>query len=112
MKPEWMENEEQRITDLCKWGQKYGLNGFVRMQINFEVMICNFTSHMEVVSFLNLESPRFVTGPPIDWPENPTSGERSCPCFDIGLIYSYIKCSKCNILLHGVRFIQESHGRI
>jgi hypothetical protein len=30
MKPEWVDNEEQRIKDLCKWGQKYGVNGFVR----------------------------------------------------------------------------------
>ncbi|KAG2063408.1 hypothetical protein BDR04DRAFT_1038065 [Suillus decipiens] len=75
MKPEWMENEEQRITDLCKWGQKYGLNGFVRF-VRFwdvEVMICDFTSHMEVVSFLNLESTRFKHSPPTDLPEDPTT---------------------------------------
>jgi hypothetical protein len=30
MKPEWVRNEKQRIMDLCKWGQKYGINGFVR----------------------------------------------------------------------------------
>jgi hypothetical protein len=30
MKPEWIRNEQQRITDLCEWGQKYGVNGFVR----------------------------------------------------------------------------------
>ncbi|KAG2050765.1 hypothetical protein BDR06DRAFT_959941 [Suillus hirtellus] len=51
MKPEWVWNEERRIKDLCKWGEKYGGNGFVS-----EIMICNFTSHMEIISFLNLES--------------------------------------------------------
>jgi len=30
MKPEWALNEYQRIEDLCNWGQKYGVNGFVR----------------------------------------------------------------------------------
>jgi hypothetical protein len=30
MKPEWVDNEKQRIMDLCKWGEKYGVNGFVR----------------------------------------------------------------------------------
>ena len=30
MKPEWINNDRQRIQDLCKWGQKYGVNGFVR----------------------------------------------------------------------------------
>jgi hypothetical protein len=64
MKPEWVRNEKQRIMDLCKWGQKYGINGFVRMEMNFEVMICDFTSHMEVVSFLNLESIRISFGLP------------------------------------------------
>ncbi|KAG1723583.1 hypothetical protein EDB19DRAFT_1952088 [Suillus lakei] len=68
MKPEWLTNEEQRIKDLCKWGQKYGVNGFVS-----EIMVCDFTSHMEVVSFLNLESPRFVVGPPTDLPEDPNT---------------------------------------
>ncbi|KAG2150644.1 uncharacterized protein EDB93DRAFT_1084016 [Suillus bovinus] len=79
MKPEWVLNEKQRIKDLCKWGQKYGLNGFVRMEMNFEIMICNFTSHMEVVSFLNLESTRIGSGPPTDLPEDPNTGERPCP---------------------------------
>ncbi|KAG1831859.1 hypothetical protein EV424DRAFT_1371231, partial [Suillus variegatus] len=64
MKPEWVWNEERRIKDLCKWGQKHGVNGFVRMQMNFEIMICNFTSHMEVISFSNLESIRIG----MDWP--------------------------------------------
>ncbi|KAG1831862.1 hypothetical protein EV424DRAFT_1641066 [Suillus variegatus] len=69
MKPEWVWNERQRIRDLCKWGQKHGVNGFVRMEMNFEIMICNFTSHMEVVSFLNIETTRFYiegdTGLPV-----------------------------------------------
>jgi len=32
MKPEWADvvSEERRIKDLCKWGQKYDVNGFVR----------------------------------------------------------------------------------
>ncbi|KAG2157020.1 hypothetical protein DEU56DRAFT_920690 [Suillus clintonianus] len=73
MKPEWLHNEEQRIKDLCKWGQKYGVNGFVRMEMNFEIMVCDFTSHMEVVSFLNLESPRLGKRSPTDLPQDPTT---------------------------------------
>ncbi|KAG1789408.1 uncharacterized protein HD556DRAFT_1398031 [Suillus plorans] len=41
MKPEWVKNEEQRIKDLCKRGQKYGMNGFVRMQVNLCELICS-----------------------------------------------------------------------
>ncbi|KAG1837051.1 hypothetical protein DFJ58DRAFT_734593 [Suillus subalutaceus] len=70
MKPEWVANEEQRIMDLCKWGQRYGVNGFVRMEMNFEVMICDFTSHTEVASFLNLENTRLIPGAPTDPPED------------------------------------------
>ncbi|KAG1865227.1 hypothetical protein C8R48DRAFT_188660 [Suillus tomentosus] len=70
MKPERVWNEEQRIKDLCKWGEKYGVNGFVRMEMNFEIMICNFTSHMEVVSLLKLESTR-ISAHPLDPPEDP-----------------------------------------
>ncbi|KAG1903005.1 uncharacterized protein F5891DRAFT_111912 [Suillus fuscotomentosus] len=73
MKPEWVWNEKQRIKDLCKWGQKYGLNGFVRMEVNFEIMICDFTSHMEVVSFLNMESIRYRKRSPTAMPEDPTT---------------------------------------
>ncbi len=28
--PEWMFNEVRRLSDLCAWGQKFGLDGFVR----------------------------------------------------------------------------------
>src|ERR1700710_2476974 len=30
MKPDWLLNDPQRIYDLCEWGLKYGVNGFVR----------------------------------------------------------------------------------
>ncbi|KAG1901130.1 uncharacterized protein F5891DRAFT_951193, partial [Suillus fuscotomentosus] len=30
MKSEWVRSGERRIKDLCKWGQKHGMNGFVR----------------------------------------------------------------------------------
>ncbi|KAG1756847.1 uncharacterized protein EDB91DRAFT_1325751 [Suillus paluster] len=70
MKPEWVDNEWLRIKDLCKWGQKYGVNGFVRMEGNVEIMVCDFTSHMEIISFLNLETLRASDGPVTDLPED------------------------------------------
>ncbi|OAX32761.1 hypothetical protein K503DRAFT_776317 [Rhizopogon vinicolor AM-OR11-026] len=73
MRPEWVDNEEQRIQDLCKWGLQNGINGLVRMEVNFEIMICNFTSHMEVISFSNLDSPRLKIGNVTDLPEDPNS---------------------------------------
>ncbi|KAG2061572.1 hypothetical protein BDR06DRAFT_979025 [Suillus hirtellus] len=73
MKREWVKNEEQRIKDLCKWGQKYGVNGFVS---HSESMMCNFGSHIEVASFLNLESTRLSGGNP-ELPEDPNTMHRA-----------------------------------
>ncbi|KIJ12851.1 hypothetical protein PAXINDRAFT_171017 [Paxillus involutus ATCC 200175] len=57
-RPWWIYEEIQRIQDLCAWGQDYGVDGFVRMEMDFELMLCNFTSGVRVVSSLNLASVR------------------------------------------------------
>jgi len=46
--------ERVRIKALCDWGRPFGLDGFVRMEFHFEVMICDVLDAMEVVTFLNL----------------------------------------------------------
>ncbi|KAI9568289.1 hypothetical protein HD554DRAFT_2022667 [Boletus coccyginus] len=58
-----MNDDDQRIQDLCKWGKKFGVDGFVRMEMSFEVMLCDFTSGVSVVSVANLVNRGFV--PPI-----------------------------------------------
>ncbi|KAG6328520.1 hypothetical protein ID866_10569, partial [Astraeus odoratus] len=50
--PERTFMEIQRINALCQWGEQYGLDGFVS-----EVMLCNFTSGVRVVSFSKLANP-------------------------------------------------------
>ncbi|KAG1756855.1 uncharacterized protein EDB91DRAFT_39439 [Suillus paluster] len=55
-KPDWWMNEVQRIEDLCKWGAPYAVDGYVRMEMDFEVMLCDFTAGVEVVSWSNLAS--------------------------------------------------------
>ncbi|KAG6380159.1 hypothetical protein JVT61DRAFT_8248 [Boletus reticuloceps] len=47
----------QRIEDICKWGGKYKVDAFVRMQMDFEVMLCDPTSGVRVISSSNLVSP-------------------------------------------------------
>ncbi|KAI9459918.1 hypothetical protein BJY52DRAFT_1364860 [Lactarius psammicola] len=65
-------SEIERIEALCDWGKPFGLDGFVRMEFHFEVMICDFLGPMEVVSFLDLipqnrtSVPRHLPGVP--WP--------------------------------------------
>ncbi|KAF8556590.1 hypothetical protein OG21DRAFT_1495412 [Imleria badia] len=58
-----MKEEMRRIKDFCKWGKKYGLDAFVRMQIDFEVMLCDLTSGVRVISSSNLVSRM------IQWPQ-------------------------------------------
>ncbi|KAG2153939.1 hypothetical protein DEU56DRAFT_429701 [Suillus clintonianus] len=57
-RPERFFDESDRIQGLCKWGKEFGIDGFVRMEMDFEVMLCDFTAGVEVVSFLHLPLPR------------------------------------------------------
>ncbi|CAE7107766.1 unnamed protein product [Rhizoctonia solani] len=59
-------DELRRIVDLCKWGEPLGIDGYVRMEISFEVMYCNFNQGMEVVSSLRIlpVEPDSIPGPP------------------------------------------------
>ncbi|CAE7141515.1 unnamed protein product [Rhizoctonia solani] len=47
-------DEQRRIVDLCKWGEPLGIDGYVRMEMSFEVMYCNFYQGIEVVSSLHI----------------------------------------------------------
>ncbi|EFI27973.1 hypothetical protein CC1G_14465 [Coprinopsis cinerea okayama7 len=47
-------DEKSRIEGLCEWGRKYGLDGFLRMEPDFEVMVCDFTDALQVASASNL----------------------------------------------------------
>ncbi|KDQ51681.1 hypothetical protein JAAARDRAFT_502062 [Jaapia argillacea MUCL 33604] len=46
--------EMDRMEALCEWGGETGVDGFVRFEIAFEIMLCSFTAGVEVVSFLDL----------------------------------------------------------
>ncbi|KAG6326224.1 hypothetical protein ID866_12865, partial [Astraeus odoratus] len=59
--PERTTMEIERINALCQWGEQYGLDGFVS-----EVMLCNFTSGVRVVSFSKLANPDPYKLPPQD----------------------------------------------
>ncbi|OAX31315.1 hypothetical protein K503DRAFT_813853 [Rhizopogon vinicolor AM-OR11-026] len=83
MEPERVDNEAQCIQNLCKWGLKNGVNGLVS-----EIMIYNFTSHMDVISFSNLDSPRLVVDNPTT--EDPNICERHRPCFSLYLMSDII----------------------
>ncbi|KAF5340185.1 hypothetical protein D9758_014985 [Tetrapyrgos nigripes] len=48
--------EVERLRRLCQWVEEQGLgvDGFVRMEMDFEVMLCDMSSGMDVLSFVNL----------------------------------------------------------
>ncbi|KAG1870642.1 hypothetical protein DFJ58DRAFT_20379 [Suillus subalutaceus] len=54
VQPERVFDEKSRIKDLCRWGKEFGIDGFVRMEMDFEIMLCDFTAGVEVVSFLHV----------------------------------------------------------
>jgi hypothetical protein len=52
------------------------LDRFFLTMVFSEIMICDFTSHMEVVSFSNLDTPRIGARSPTGLPEDQYSGEQ------------------------------------
>jgi len=46
--------ERKRINVLCAWGRDFGIDGFVRMQWQFEIMYCNFTDGLKVAEVIDL----------------------------------------------------------
>ncbi|VDB86990.1 unnamed protein product [Peniophora sp. CBMAI 1063] len=44
------EDEDERIETLCKWARQRSLDGFVRMEIDFEVMYCDMTNGLKLIS--------------------------------------------------------------
>ncbi|KAG1727699.1 hypothetical protein EDB19DRAFT_1857468 [Suillus lakei] len=57
-RPERFFDESDRIDDLCTWGKGFGIDGFARMEMDFEVMLCDFAAGVEIVSFLHLILPK------------------------------------------------------
>ncbi|KAF7360878.1 hypothetical protein MSAN_01117500 [Mycena sanguinolenta] len=45
----WVD-ERERLDDLCAWGNDFGLDGFVRMEMDFEIMLCDFSQGVELIS--------------------------------------------------------------
>ncbi|KZT01204.1 uncharacterized protein LAESUDRAFT_489044 [Laetiporus sulphureus 93-53] len=59
-----MFGERELIVEACKWGEEYGIDGFVRMEINFEIMYCNFSRGLELVSAINIINRGGIGGGP------------------------------------------------
>ncbi|KAI0033093.1 hypothetical protein K488DRAFT_85248 [Vararia minispora EC-137] len=54
LKPDKDFDEAERIKALCEWAGLYGLDGFVRMEYDFELLSCNISSGIEFTSSLDV----------------------------------------------------------
>ncbi|KZT56785.1 hypothetical protein CALCODRAFT_435231, partial [Calocera cornea HHB12733] len=54
-----------RICQLCDWAKKHNVDGFVRMEFDFEIMYCEFSDGLELVS--NLDVVSCASDPPPGW---------------------------------------------
>ncbi|KAF8259925.1 hypothetical protein EI94DRAFT_1750092 [Lactarius quietus] len=88
-RPDKYYSEWERIETLCDWGRPLGLDGFIRLEFHFEVMLCNFLDAMEVVSLLEVipqnrtsiprQLPEFPYKRPLPGPPRLPSGWRGSP---------------------------------
>ncbi|CAI4064280.1 hypothetical protein SUVZ_08G0010 [Saccharomyces uvarum] len=58
------DDENERMAErlyaarICKWGKPFGLDGIIRVEVGFEVVLCDFSSdNVELVSMLDMVHP-------------------------------------------------------
>ncbi|EDO19413.1 hypothetical protein Kpol_1002p60 [Vanderwaltozyma polyspora DSM 70294] len=57
--------ERLYASRICKWGKQFGLDGIIRVEIGFEVVLCDFfTDSIELVSNITMEAPGTLLGLP------------------------------------------------
>ncbi|KAH9056821.1 hypothetical protein EDB87DRAFT_1686835 [Lactarius vividus] len=99
-RPDKYFSEFERIEGLCDWGRPLGLDGFVRMEFNFEAMVCDLDL-LEVVSFVDLIPLNPTTVParlpgipfPITWtdpPRLPSGWRGTPPTFRRGIVEAFL----------------------
>ncbi|KIM28436.1 hypothetical protein M408DRAFT_329495 [Serendipita vermifera MAFF 305830] len=57
IRPDKIMAEWERIRELCKWGRQYNLDGIVRMEPGFEVMLCDFNKKIKLISSIHIMAP-------------------------------------------------------
>lgn len=69
-------NERQAAKKICDWGKQFGLQGIVRLEIGFEVIICDFHKDFELVSNITLNNVTDLLGFPDETPTPLTDLEK------------------------------------
>lgn len=49
-------NQYKTTPVICEWGRPFGLQGIVRLEIGFEVIICDFQRDLELISNITLSN--------------------------------------------------------
>lgn len=72
-------NEYEAAEKICKWGESFGLQGVIRLEVGFEIIICNFSDSIELVSNVTLNNVTNLLNFPNELPEprNNLEKERS-----------------------------------
>ncbi|KAH9839790.1 uncharacterized protein C8Q71DRAFT_855099 [Rhodofomes roseus] len=50
-------HELDRLVDGCTWAKQYGMDGILRMEFDFEIMYCDFSQGLELVSTMSSINP-------------------------------------------------------
>ncbi|CAI4711527.1 AIS_collapsed_G0043730.mRNA.1.CDS.1 [Saccharomyces cerevisiae] len=65
------DGENERMAErlyaarICKWGKPFGLDGIIRVEVGFEVVLCDFSAdNVELVSMLEMVQPNQYLGLP------------------------------------------------
>ncbi|KAI0732198.1 hypothetical protein C8Q72DRAFT_882636 [Fomitopsis betulina] len=71
-----------RLVDGCAWAKDHGVDGFFRMEFDFEIIYCDFQQGLELVSYMptvNLLSDLDPANPSVPLPQLPPQGPRVPP---------------------------------
>lgn len=80
--PESFMAERDYAEKICQWGKTVGIQGYIRMELGFEFVLCDFNEHLEMISNVSVTpaSKFFELPEPVEiskaagWPINCTDG--------------------------------------
>lgn len=54
--PDARVDERLAASKICEWGKLFGLQGVIRSEIGFEIVLCDFSENLEIVSNITLKN--------------------------------------------------------
>lgn len=72
----WYAEEKYVARKICDWGRPFGLQGIIRLEIGFEIILCDFKNGIELVSNVSLSNVTDLIGFPGESPLSQTNLEK------------------------------------